>query len=519
MANWQVISLDTATPQLRAPGTGDGYSFDSGATNLGTWTTSLLTVGTALTASGAVTATKLIPTGNVTAGDGMYLPTTNTLAFSTNGSERVRVTSAGNVGIGTTNPITELQVVGAITLPAGSNRARIASGGSTALDFLFSNADGSNVSLTKMQLILVSDFESSRATLRMGRTHTSSIPSYSFIDDPNTGITGGITADTLGFVTGGTERMRIDSAGLVGIGTTTPATALNISGTTNVSFVGTGSITGTTLDVTAVSSGTLAVGDRVIGVGIDYNTVITALGTGTGGTGTYTINNSQTIGSQSINACSGSANVIRISDTDTGVNSNQPNGALEWFGADASTFGAGVKGYVAVLNESTTPDTAMVFGTSDNIASTQAKERMRITSAGDVGIGTSSPNIGSLTGTVLTINGSAQSNLEMASAGASRARIASSSTDTTFETRVSAPLVFGTNSTERARITAAGSVVAGGSVALATTATDGFLYVPTCAGTPTGVPTAITGMAPIVVNTTNNKLYFYSGGQWRDAGP
>jgi hypothetical protein len=77
----------------------------------------------------------------------------------------------------------------------------------------------------------------------------------------------------------------------------------------------------------------------------------------------------------------------------------------------------------------------------------------------------------------------------------------------------------GANITERARITSTGNVVAGGSVALATTATDGFLYVPTCAGTPTGVPTAITGMAPIVVNTTNNKLYFYSGGAWRDAGP
>ena len=73
--------------------------------------------------------------------------------------------------------------------------------------------------------------------------------------------------------------------------------------------------------------------------------------------------------------------------------------------------------------------------------------------------------------------------------------------------------------TERARITTAGSVVAGGSVALATTATDGFLYVPTCAGTPTGTPTAITGMAPIVVDTTNHKLYFRSGGVWRDAGP
>jgi hypothetical protein len=81
------------------------------------------------------------------------------------------------------------------------------------------------------------------------------------------------------------------------------------------------------------------------------------------------------------------------------------------------------------------------------------------------------------------------------------------------------PMQFATNDIERARITANGSFVAGAQVALATTATDGFLYVPTCAGTPTGTPTAITGMAPIVVNTTNNKLYFYSGGQWRDAGP
>jgi hypothetical protein len=55
--------------------------------------------------------------------------------------------------------------------------------------------------------------------------------------------------------------------------------------------------------------------------------------------------------------------------------------------------------------------------------------------------------------------------------------------------------------------------------ALATTATEGFMYVPSCAGTPTGVPVARTGFAPIIVNTTNNKLYFYSGGAWRDAGP
>jgi hypothetical protein len=63
------------------------------------------------------------------------------------------------------------------------------------------------------------------------------------------------------------------------------------------------------------------------------------------------------------------------------------------------------------------------------------------------------------------------------------------------------------------------SVVVGAGAALATNATDGFLYVPSCAGTPTGTPTAITGGIPIVVDSTNNKLYFYSSAAWRDAGP
>jgi hypothetical protein len=58
-----------------------------------------------------------------------------------------------------------------------------------------------------------------------------------------------------------------------------------------------------------------------------------------------------------------------------------------------------------------------------------------------------------------------------------------------------------------------------GTAPLATTATDGFLYVPTCAGVPTGVPTTYTGTAPIVIDTTNNRLYFFSGGAWRNAGP
>jgi Phage stabilisation protein len=66
---------------------------------------------------------------------------------------------------------------------------------------------------------------------------------------------------------------------------------------TVTSAVFTGSTSGTTLTVTAVNSGTIAVGQNLFAVGALQETVITALGTGTGGTGTYTIGRSQTIAS------------------------------------------------------------------------------------------------------------------------------------------------------------------------------------------------------------------------------
>jgi hypothetical protein len=50
------------------------------------------------------------------------------------------------------------------------------------------------------------------------------------------------------------------------------------------------------------------------------------------------------------------------------------------------------------------------------------------------------------------------------------------------------------------------------SAALATTATDGFAYIPTCAGNPTGTPTAQTGTVAMVFDSTNNALYVYDGG-------
>lgn len=58
-----------------------------------------------------------------------------------------------------------------------------------------------------------------------------------------------------------------------------------------------------------------------------------------------------------------------------------------------------------------------------------------------------------------------------------------------------------------------GSIVLG-NAAIATNATDGFIYIPTCAGTPTGVPTAATGRVALVYDTTNHQFWIYDSG-WK----
>ncbi len=77
----------------------------------------------------------------------------------------------------------------------------------------------------------------------------------------------------------------------------------------------TASISGATMTVSAVSSGRLAVGGTVSGVGVTAGTRITAFLTGTGGTGTYTVSVSQTVGSVSMNV-TGLANAADVALTD-----------------------------------------------------------------------------------------------------------------------------------------------------------------------------------------------------------
>jgi len=76
----------------------------------------------------------------------------------------------------------------------------------------------------------------------------------------------------------------------------------------------TGSISGTTLTVSAIAAGTafLNVGSGIYGTGVTAGTIITALGTGTGGNGTYTVNHSQTVASTPMTASSLSGILTQI---------------------------------------------------------------------------------------------------------------------------------------------------------------------------------------------------------------
>lgn len=61
-----------------------------------------------------------------------------------------------------------------------------------------------------------------------------------------------------------------------------------------------GSISGNTLTVSSISYGSVFLGMTVNGTGISTGTIVTSFNSGTGQTGTYTLNNSQTISSESM---------------------------------------------------------------------------------------------------------------------------------------------------------------------------------------------------------------------------
>lgn len=68
----------------------------------------------------------------------------------------------------------------------------------------------------------------------------------------------------------------------------------------NIGGTFTGSISGTTLTVSAISAGNIALGQTITGSGVTANTVVVAFITGTGLTGTYKVSQSQSVSSETL---------------------------------------------------------------------------------------------------------------------------------------------------------------------------------------------------------------------------
>ena len=123
-----------------------------------------------------------------------------------------------------------------------------------------------------------------------------------------------------------------------------------------VGFSGTGSISGTTLTITALGSGQLAVGSIISGTGVTASTTITALGTGTGGVGTYTVGTTQTAASTTISSSTATwtapTGVTKVRATVVA------GGGGGFYYSVCTTLGMGGQGGVAIGYYTVVPGTA-----------------------------------------------------------------------------------------------------------------------------------------------------------------
>ena len=188
-----VISI-TSNPVLSG-GTANGVLYLNGS-KVATSGSALTFDGTNFATTGTASATKFIPTGGTATGNGMYLPTSNELAWSNNGSETMRLTSTG-LGIGTSSPGTILDV--------------------------FKNTGNDNTLTT----IRISTFGSpgDQFSVRLAAAKNSGGVPYGQVMGPKDG--NGWLAFTTG--TSDTERARITSGGDLLVGTTTASSKLTVN--------------------------------------------------------------------------------------------------------------------------------------------------------------------------------------------------------------------------------------------------------------------------------------------------
>ena len=147
------------------------------------------------------------------------------IRFTTNSSERARIDSSGNVGIGTSSPAYRLDVAGEIRSTGGINALRLENSSNAAVYAVFTRPN------QQYTLALNSDNNGARTFDLYDNTNAH------FVDQYLQGASG-----YRRFFTDGAERARIDSSGrlLVGTSSTSQAATILIQGNSSVGTTGAG---------------------------------------------------------------------------------------------------------------------------------------------------------------------------------------------------------------------------------------------------------------------------------------
>jgi hypothetical protein len=383
---------------------------------------------------------------------GMYRSGADALALSTGGTGRLFIDSSGNVGIGVT--------------PAAGRRLHV-SGVGTLVQF-----DSSNTStLIKF---------------------TNSAASGGFL---------GYQSDNLVFYTGNTERARIASSGNVGIKTSAPSYALDISSTDNNAL----RIRGTAdnpLVMDATDSGPSYVSVNRAGTRVAYY--------GFGGSNdNFSLINETSTGSITLGTNS-TTRVSILSSGNVGIGMSSPTRKLEIYDSSHSHIAikSGDTGQSSLFftDDSDANIGQISYLHSDNymLFRVYDAERMRIDSSGRVGIGTASPNhkltleqSGTATFDALNIRNGNTNNAGY--------QIGLNTSGGVFHwNSTNSDILFATNGTERLRIDSSGNVGIG------TSSPSGSLHVDAASGVDGPIfdsgGAGNTNHALIVRDSNNNQL-------------
>jgi len=344
---------------------------------------------------------------------------TNLLQFAVNGSERMRINSSGNVGIGTTSPSSKLSLFDSsdlwINISRGSSFVNIGvdatgtfyntnsnhrflynAGSKEAMRILSNGNVGIGTTSPSEKFQIGNNFKvSNDGVTTWGVTNGNGILSW----DSNLAIIGGLANTSVQFRANNAEVMRLATNGNVGIGTTSPSNKLDVAGLSV--FNGT--------QVRSTENG---------------STIVGFFGNRSAWTG-GALNNDLAISAYTSNLCFFTNNSVgermRItSGGNVGIGTTGPAKRLDVVSSTNDSFDA-----IAVrpLNQTQTLNIGWQgIATSLNfIVSTNGSERMRVDTAGNVGIGTSAPDASA----ALDVSSTTQGFLPPRMNGTSRDNIAS----------------------------------------------------------------------------------------------